>query len=308
MAGIDYDKLVTRFPDGEVIPPIINRQIPSMTMISDSLVPGANCYMEGGWIYNMPEPNPGVYEMVHKNYDELVMLLGGDPNDPENLGAEIDFYVAGQPITINKTSAMFIPAGVRHGPLVYKKFEKPWPDSIPHFMTGVMLGAGNLKDAWGDSGVATPKKELPKRTDNKDYSVLTPKKPAYEIGHGLKNRQSPSMTLMSSELVPQAYSYINLCWIYDIPETNPEFREHGHDYNELLVHIGGNPRSPYDLGAEIEFELGGRQYTLNTTSSVWLPRGVKQGPIKWKKVARPHIELTIVLDCGDAKKIYGNNV
>jgi hypothetical protein len=135
--------------------------------------------------------------------------------------------------------------------------------------------------------------------------VLTPKKPAYEIGHGLKNRQSPSMTLMSSELVPQANSYINLCWIHDIPETDPGFREHAHDYNELLLHIGGNPYSPYDLGAEIEFELGGKQYTLNTTSSVWLPKGVKQGPIKWKKVARPHIELSIIVDCGDPKKIYG---
>ena len=143
MAGINYDQLVIRFPDGEVIPPIMNRQIPSMTMISDSLIPGVNYYLEGGWIYNMPEPNPGVYEMVHKNYDEL------------------------------------------------------------------------------------------------------------------------------------------------------------------LLHIGGNSRSPYDLGAEIEFELGGKSYTLNTTSSVWLPKGAKQGPIKWKKVVRPHIELSIIVDCGDAKKIYG---
>jgi hypothetical protein len=302
MAGINYDQLITRIPDGEVVPPIMNRQIPSMTMISDALVPGAKNYMEGGWIYNMPVPNPGVYEMVHKGYDELVMLIGSDPKDPDYLGAEIDFYVAGQPITINKTAAMFVPAGVPHGPLVYKKIDGQWPYIKPHFMTGIMIGAGSLMEAWGDSGVAEPKKEMPKKTDDKDYSVLAPKKNVREVGQGLKNRTS--ITLMNSEQVPQAYSYINLSWIHDIPETDP--KEHAHDYNELLVHLGGNPFRPFDLGAEIEFELGGKQHMLNTTSSVWLPKGVKQGPMKWKKLVRPHIELSIIFDCGDKKKIYGD--
>ncbi len=300
MAGVNYDQLITRIPDGEVIPPIMHRQIPSMTMISEALIPGVKNYMEGGWIYNTPEPNPGVYEMIHPKYDELIMLLSGDPDNPEELGAEIDFYVAGQPITINKTAAMFIPAGVGHGPLVYKKFDKPYKKC--HFMSGIMIGAGSLREAWGDSGVAEPKKEMPKRTDNKDYSVLAPKKNVREVGQGLKNRTS--ITIMNSEQVPQAYSYINLSWIHGIPETDP--REHANDYNELLVHLGGNPNRPFDLGAEIEFELGGKQHTLNTTSSVWLPKGVKQGPMKWKKIVRPHIELSIIFDCGDRKKIYGD--
>lgn len=306
MSGINYDQLVIKYPVGEVIPPIMNRQIPSMTMINDTLIPGAKYYMEGGWIYNMPEPNPGVMEMVHKDYDELVMLIGSDPNDPEYLGAEIDFYVAGQPVTCNKTTAMFIPKGIPHGPLVYKKFDKEWPHIKPHFMTGIMLNCGNLMDAWGDSGVAVPKKELPKKTDDKDYSVFACKKPVYEVGGGLKNRTSPSMTLMSTDIVPDTNSYINLTWIHDIPETNTGFVEHANeDYNELLVHLGGDPFSPYDLGAEIEFDLGGKKYTLDSTSSVFLPKGVKQGPIKWNRVTKPHIELSIIFDCGDAKKIYG---
>ncbi len=303
MAKIDYEKLIVRFPDGEVIPAIMNRQIPSMTMISDNLVPGSNNYMEGGWIYNKPEPNPGVFEMNHRKYDELVMLIGSNPEDPEYLGAEIDFYVAGQPVTINRTAAMFIPKGIPHGPLHYKKVFGKGRDIKPHFMTGIMLGVGNLTEAWGDSGVAEAKKEFPVKAvnDKRDYSLFGPKKNLFEVGQGLKNRKS--MTLMSSALVPEAYSYINLSWITGIPETDP--REHAHDYDELLVHLGGNPFRPNDLGAEIEFELGGKKYTVNSTSSVWLPKGVKMGPMKWKNFRHPHIELSIIFNCGDRKKIYG---
>jgi hypothetical protein len=99
-------------------------------------------------------------------------------------------------------------------------------------MTGIMIGVGNLMEAWGDSGVAEAKKEFPLKADNdkRDYSLLGTKNYLYEVGQGLKNRKS--LTLMSSAIVPEAYSYINLSWITGIPETDP--REHAHDYDELL--------------------------------------------------------------------------
>ncbi len=304
MTSIDFERLITRFPDGEVVPAIMNRQIPSMTVISDKLVPGSNNYMEGGWIYDMPEPNPGVNEMVHDKYDELVMLIGSDPENPEYLGAEVDFYVGGQCIRLDKTCAMFIPKGLRHGPMHYRKFLEKYPNNKPHLMSGIMIGVGDLMKAWGGSGVTEAKEGMPVRDegDDRDYSLLAPKQNVFEVGQELKNRKS--MTIMNSELVPETYSYINLSWITGIPETDP--REHAHDYDELLIHLGGNPYNPYDLGADIEFELGGKQYTVNSTSSVWLPKGVKMGPMKWKNFRHPHIELSIIFNCGDKNKIYGD--
>jgi hypothetical protein len=161
-------------------------------------------------------------------------------------------------------------------------------------------------EGWGDSGVAEPKKEFPKRADKKDYSVYGAKKPAYEVGKGLKNRTSPSITLMSADLikVPAAIPYVNLTWIKDAQTSDPKFKEHAHNYNELLLNIGGDTKNPFDLGAEMEFDLDGRKYSVNTTSAVYKPGEVKMGPITWKKVTRPHIELSIIFNCGDAKKIY----
>ncbi|MBN2040340.1 MAG: hypothetical protein JW864_09880 [Spirochaetes bacterium] len=306
MAEINYDKLIARFPDGEVCPAIMNRQIPSMTVISDKLFPGANHYQEGGWIYNMPEPNPGVFEMVHKKYDEIVMMIGSNPDDPEYLGAEVDFYVAGQPVLLNKTRAMFVPKGIPHGPMHYKKFVDQWPHIKPHLMSGLMLNVGNLMDAWGDSGVAEAKKEFPVKdpNDTKDYSLFSPKENTYDVFQGLKNRKT--ITLMSSDQVPEAYSFMKLTWVTGIPET--DHREHAHDYDELLINLGGNPFSPHDLGADIEFEMGGKTYELNSTSSVWLPKGVKIDKMKWKNFRHPHIELSIIMNCGDKRKIWGDDI
>jgi hypothetical protein len=43
-----------------------------------------------GWIYEMPDPNPHINEHIHENYDEIVIHIGGDSNNPEDLGAEMN--------------------------------------------------------------------------------------------------------------------------------------------------------------------------------------------------------------------------
>ena len=111
-----------------------------MTVMGNNLVPGCNTYIEIGWVSDMPDPRTHIYEHVH-DYDEIVIHMGNDPNDREEHGGEIEFMLGGQPLTINKTSAVFVPKGVKHGPLTWKKFEKP------HIEMAIMLGAGTLAEA-----------------------------------------------------------------------------------------------------------------------------------------------------------------
>jgi len=119
---------------------IKGRQNPTMTFMSNDLVPGSNTYIEIGWVYKMPRPNPHIHDHAH-NYDEIVLHLGTDPNRPEYLGARIEFVVGGEKLIIDKTSALFIPRGVAHGPLTWQKVEKP------HIQMVVMPGAGTMKDS-----------------------------------------------------------------------------------------------------------------------------------------------------------------
>lgn len=111
-----------------------------MTLLSNSLIPGADMYVEMSWIVGMPDPNPHIAEHSH-DYDEIVLHFGSDPEDQEDLGAEIEFVVDGTPHLITKSSSVFIPKGVSHGPLTWKSFRKP------HVEMTIMIGAGSLGDA-----------------------------------------------------------------------------------------------------------------------------------------------------------------
>jgi hypothetical protein len=291
MPEIDYEKYLARKPIYEAGPGVKKRQSPTMTIMSNTQVPEANYYVEVGWIYDIPEPNPHIHEHVH-NFNEVVLHFGGDPNNPEDLGGEIEFYVGGQPLTFNTSTAVYLPAGVPHGPLTWKRFTKP------HIEMAMMLGTGNMKDGWADSGIGDAKKELPQKEEDIDYERYLVRKPIYEVGGHVKKRQSPTMTLMSNDLVPGSNMYLELGWIYDIPEPNPHIFEHSHDYDEVVLHIGGDPNNPEDLGGEIEYYVGGQPLTFDTTSGTYAPKGVKHGPLTWKKFSKPHIQMAIVIGAG----------
>lgn len=143
MAESKYENYLVRKPSYEVVAreKVKGRQGPSMTYMSNDLVPGCNVYLEFGWIWEMPEPNPHILEHSHDDYDEVVLHIGSDPNNPEDLGAEIEFYLGGQPLKVDRTSAIYVPKGIKHGPLIWKRVARP------HLEMSIILGAGNLAQA-----------------------------------------------------------------------------------------------------------------------------------------------------------------
>jgi hypothetical protein len=144
MSDFDKSYFVTE-PLREVAVPGIDlvkgRTYPTMTYMGRDLVPGANDYLEFGWIWEMPDPNPHIFEHVHPKYDEIIMHIGSDPHNPEDLGAEIEYVVGGETLIITRTSSILVPKGVIHGPLTWKSFSKP------HIQMTIMLGAGTLAEA-----------------------------------------------------------------------------------------------------------------------------------------------------------------
>jgi len=139
----------------------------------------------------------------------------------------------------------------------------------------------------------------------KDYRKNIVNEPDYEVGVqavGLhKGHQVPSMTYMSNKLVPGSDTYIEVSWIYDVPEPNPYVHEHAHNYDEIVMHIGSDPEIPEDLGGEMQIDVEGQPLKFNKTTALFLPKGTKHGPLTWDKVTRPHIEMTVMIGCGDFK-------
>lgn len=70
---------------------------------------------------------------------------------------------------------------------------------------------------------------------------------------------------------------------------------HTHDWDQLLCFIGGNSRDFFDFGAEIELFLGEEQYFIDTTTLVYIPRGMVHGPLEFKKIHKPIMFNNIVL-------------
>jgi hypothetical protein len=136
-----------------------------------------------------------------------------------------------------------------------------------------------------------------------DFSKYVVEKPAYEVTSPVEIKgRIPPMTLMSSDLVPAAKMYVETGWVLGMPDPNPHIGEHTHDYDEIILHLGMDPSVPEDLGGEIEICVGGQPFLIKSTSAIYVPKGVKHGPLTWKKVDRPHLELTIMIGAGTLAK------
>lgn len=64
---------------------------------------------------------------------------------------------------------------------------------------------------------------------------------------------------------------------------------HVHAVDEIFFIFGSNPQNYYDFDAEIEISLGeeGEKHIINSTSIVYIPKGLVHAPIAIKKVNKP---------------------
>ena len=69
-------------------------------------------------------------------------------------------------------------------------------------------------------------------------------------------------------------------------------------WDDAVLHVGCDPENPEDLGATIDFGMGDEYVRSNSTFGMWVPKGLKHGPLVWKKFERPHLELTIMIGAG----------
>lgn len=70
-------------------------------------------------------------------------------------------------------------------------------------------------------------------------------------------------------------------------EISPD--PHTHDYDQWFWFLGPNPENFFDFDAEVEIYLGteGEKHVINTTSLVYVPKGLIHTPLKFTKVNKP---------------------
>jgi len=76
---------------------------------------------------------PGEMVMQHHkhDFDQYLNFFGGDPTNMLELNGELELYLSEDGVNpekhiINKATSIYVPAGLYHCPLIYKRVDKPF--------------------------------------------------------------------------------------------------------------------------------------------------------------------------------------
>ncbi len=112
------------------------------------------------------------------------------------------------------------------------------------------------------------------------------------------------MVIFSKNFVEEANSIVEYGIISgDLTIGAGEVTEpHKHDYEEIFLFLGTDPKNVRDLGAEVEFWVGEgenmEKIVFNTSSSIYIPPGVAHFPQIWRNVRRPAMTVVIMPTSG----------
>jgi len=98
--------------------------------VDSNNMPGA-FQMNTSWWYkpngqNRPEGAKGVSAQSHQHpYPEILGFYGSNPEDPYDLGGEIELWIDGECHILTKSTMVFLPPDVPHCPLRVNKVDRP---------------------------------------------------------------------------------------------------------------------------------------------------------------------------------------
>ena len=95
--------------------------------LDENVVPGA-FHMNTAWYL---KSNTVELKAHTHDTDEIIGFFGSDPENPHELNGEVEIWLEDEKHVINKTTMVFVPAGMVHCPLAINRVDKP----IFHFTT-----------------------------------------------------------------------------------------------------------------------------------------------------------------------------
>jgi hypothetical protein len=298
MAVSKYEKFAVRRPiRDEFCAGFEGRPSVPLTFMSAGQIPEANLHIQLNWIYDIAQPHRYTSQRV-LDHDQLLLHIGMDPDTPQDLGGTVETHLGGQHIVFNTTTSVFIPKGTPFGPLAWKEIRRP------HVQLAMVFGTGN---PYTGSDPTHADSSLPGKTQNFDYEQYVIRSPIREAGPPrVDGRQNPTMTYLSRTQINGVNNYIEFGWIWGVPD--PDLPKMRHDnFDEIVLHIGSDPANPEALGGTLQFGLGQDFLEFNTTHCVYAPKGMDHGPLRWKEVHRPLIELAMMLGAGTLEEGWANS-
>lgn len=142
------------------------------------------------------------------------------------------------------------------------------------------------------------------------YVVRRPTPPDLNINWGRADLgvMAPFHFLSPTGPIIESNTMVEFAWIVRDCAfgVTQEKAPHKHDCDEIFLFMGTNPEDTNDLGSEVEFWLGEGEETekikINTSSLVFIPKGLLHMPLFCKNVKKPLLQVVIGLNIGETLK------
>ncbi len=217
-------------------------------------------------------PNQIVEGTRVSDVNQVIGLVGADPENPRSLVGEIIFWIDGKKNLLDKSSLIFVPAGVSCGPIQINRMERPI------FYTAI----SPRRDPSSAKMERDP--SLPRYTiisETKEKSVTPP-----------ANRTMKSTRLLHIEddMAKGAF-YVDFVWLYQGYGQAPA-EPHTHEWEELMAMTGCDPEHPHDVGGIFSIDLAGETHVIKKSTLVCIPAHVMHCPWKFIEVNKPTLIFT----------------
>lgn len=103
---------------------------PYMLMENGQPIPGVNHMVEFLWIWKATAMGATNEKPPHKHdLQEMFLFLGTNKDDPNDLGADIEFWMGegeqADKLNFSTSSLIWVPPNLPHMPLIYRNVKKP---------------------------------------------------------------------------------------------------------------------------------------------------------------------------------------
>jgi len=246
-----------------------NDAIAPITCLDGGAVEGT-IYYQAQWL-TKPLTQSG---LVKHESDKLMVFLGSDPDNHEDLGADIELWLENDKLTLTETCVVFVPEGAAHGRMIVKNVRRP----VIHYFC--LMNSSSYNET--PSEAAAPAGTYAGNAVVKYAPVDGFLPPAPE---GFLTRL---IWLDGAKL--SGAPYMEAVWFHTENDEGPE--NHAHEFDELIGFLGCDAGNPQELNGEITMLHDGETIAFTKSTVIYIPRGVTHSPILVPRLDRPCIHFS----------------
>ena len=207
----------------------------------------------------------------HEN-DLLLMFIGSNFEDRDDLGAEVIYRIENDILTLNKSCFVFIPAGKAHGLVEVRSLRRAFVSNICFYQTDVY-------------------EETPAEAHDPEGTYL---KNVIEGYIPVQNKEMPPEgwwpTIWIDAKKLEGAPYMEALWFGKEKFWGPE--THTHNFDEVLAFFSPDPDRPGDLPGEIHYDVNGETLKSVTSFYLFIPAGTPHSPIFVPRITHPVIHFS----------------